>query len=165
MPENRRIFFSRDTKIPVFSGLFVITVRNEVAKVMFSQACVHRGEGAWSWGGSAPGGVGIPACTEADPLGADTPRTRHPPRERRLLLRTVRILLECILVLSYVEYIKVLCDIDRVADEWFWCRRLMEVVHPAFFHPRIASRSVGQAFYIVQGVREHSPLTREALKR
>ena len=57
------------------------------------------------------------------------------------------------------------CCIDRVADEWFWCRRLMEVVHPAFFHPRIASRSVGQASYIVQGVREHSPLTREALKR
>ena len=57
------------------------------------------------------------------------------------------------------------CCIDRVADEWFWCRRLMEVVHPAFFHPRIASRSVGQAVDIVQGVREHSPLTREALER
>ena len=33
-------------------------------------------------------GVGIPACTEADP-----------PASRRLLLRAVRILLECILVL------------------------------------------------------------------
>ena len=35
----------------------------------------------------APRGIGIPVCTEADT-----------PRERRLLLRTVRILLECILV-------------------------------------------------------------------
>ena len=67
--------------------------------------------GAWSWGvwsrgvsgprgclvlggsalGVCSGGVGIPACTEADS-----------PRERRLLLRTLRILLECILVLMYV---------------------------------------------------------------
>ena len=47
----------------------VITVRNEVAKVMFLQVCVcPRGGGclggsaprggAWSWGGSAPRGVG-----------------------------------------------------------------------------------------------------------
>ena len=94
-----------------------ITVRNEVAKVIFLQVCVcpRGGEGgawssggawsrgAWSGGVSAPGGclvlgglgpggtrsgggVGIPVCTEAD------------PRERRLLLRTVRILQECILV-------------------------------------------------------------------
>ena len=41
------------------------------------------------------------------PPGADTPRSRHPlpradtPRERRPLLRTVRILLECILVQSF----------------------------------------------------------------
>ena len=46
-------------------------------------------QGVCSRGGSALGGegVGIPGCTEADPLW-----------ERRLLLRTVRILLECILV-------------------------------------------------------------------
>ena len=50
------------------------TVRNEVAKVMFLQACV------------CPQG-GCLLCTEA-------PHSR----ERRLLLRTVRILLECILV-------------------------------------------------------------------
>ena len=37
-----------------------------------------------------PRWVGIPACTEADT-----------PRQRRLLLRMVRILLECILVLVY----------------------------------------------------------------
>ena len=39
---------------------------------------------------------------EQTPPGADTPRSRHPqsrhPRERRPLLRTVLILLECILV-------------------------------------------------------------------
>ena len=73
----------------------IITVRNEVAKVMFLQVCVcPQGGllqgGAWSWGVSALGGgllpggawswgdvcsrgIGIPACTEAD-----TPR---PPGE------------------------------------------------------------------------------------
>ena len=40
------------------------------------------------------------------PPGADPPRTRHPPEEtppasRRLLLRTARILLECILVILF----------------------------------------------------------------
>ena len=74
---------------------------------VFTGVCLSTGVsalgGAWSWGvcsGGMPGpggcllpvgawsrGVGIPACTEADP-----------PWERRLLLRTVRILLECILV-------------------------------------------------------------------
>ena len=39
--------------------------------------------------GEGGGVVGIPACTEADT-----------PWERRLLLRTVRILLECILVIK-----------------------------------------------------------------
>ena len=59
--------------------LFIVfTVRNELAKVMFLQACVcpHRGSGGvfsggecLLSGGSAPGGDGIPACTEADPPG------------------------------------------------------------------------------------------------
>ena len=54
----------------------IFTVRNEVAKAMFLQVSV------------------CPACTEADP----------PPRERRLLLRMVRILLECILItLKYIH--------------------------------------------------------------
>ena len=46
--------------------------------------------GAWSGGGLllGEGGTGIPACTETD------------PRERRLLLRTVRVPLECILFSS-----------------------------------------------------------------
>ena len=47
-------------------------------------ACLATGLGGGAWSG----GAGIPACTEADSL----------PRERRLLLRTVRIPLECIIV-------------------------------------------------------------------
>ena len=39
------------------------------------------------------------------PLGPGTPRTRHPP-SRRLLLRTVRILLECILFHLVINLIK-----------------------------------------------------------
>ena len=50
----------------------IITVRNEVAKVMFLHLSVshsvHRGEGG-----------GLPQCMLGyHPLGADTPRTRHP---------------------------------------------------------------------------------------
>ena len=51
---------------------------------MVMGGCMVWGRGTWSLGG----GVGIPACTEADPF----------PGERRLLLCTVGILLECILV-------------------------------------------------------------------
>ena len=62
---------------------------------------VHVPWGAWSWGGAwsggrgtwSLGGIGIPACTEADPF----------PGERRLLLCTVGILLECILVRFYFK--------------------------------------------------------------
>ena len=65
----------------------IITVRNEVAKFMFLQVCVC------PQGVPGPGG-GIPACTEADPS-----------PERRLLLRAVRILLECILVIIIISTI------------------------------------------------------------
>ena len=89
----------------------IVTVRNEVAKVMFLQACVC----------PHGGGVCLSACWDTTPpLGSrqpppwsrhPTPRSRHPPpgsrqpplgadppSERRPPLRTVRILLECILV-------------------------------------------------------------------
>ena len=47
----------------------------------------------------APPGAGMPPRPGTSPPGAGTPPTRHIPiGSRRLLLRTVRILLECILV-------------------------------------------------------------------
>ena len=68
-------------------ALYIVTVRNKVAKVMFLQVSVillTMGGGAWSWGvpGSrgcmgmgvpGPGReVGITACTEAYPSGRDS---------------------------------------------------------------------------------------------
>ena len=50
--------------------------------------------GDWGGGLSRPGGVCIPACTETD----------TPAPSRRLLLRAVHILLECILVFSINLY-------------------------------------------------------------
>ena len=66
----------------------IITVRNEVAKVMFLHlsVCPQRG---WV----------LPQCMLGYPPGADTPPRADTPPSRRLLLRTVRILLECILVI------------------------------------------------------------------
>ena len=85
---------------------------NEVwSKVIFSQACVknsvHSGGGAWSrgclvlgvpglgrhllQGGSAPGVSGLGGCLVETPA----------PIPHRLLLRAVRILLECILVFKH----------------------------------------------------------------
>ena len=128
----------------------LITVRNEVAKVMFLQAsvCPHGGvclSACWNTTHppgeqtppeqtpptpreQTPLGVDIPLLVGADPPpGADTPREQtHPPRsrhtppqeqtppprsrhpppgpERRPLLRTVRILLECILVFYFSPF-------------------------------------------------------------
>ena len=82
--------------ITVNFGIF--TVCNEVAKVMFLQACVcpHGG------GVSASVHAGTPHPPQEQTPGVDTPRSRHAP-ERRPLLRTVRILLECILVYEKVH--------------------------------------------------------------
>ena len=72
----------------------VVTVRNEVSKVMFLQVSVCPQGGAWSRGVPAPRGVpargGCLLQGKGDGGG--------PLPSRRLLLRTVRILLECILV-------------------------------------------------------------------
>ena len=86
----------------------VITVRNEVAKVKFLQVSVC------PQGGGIPAcfAGGIPACLAAGLQGVPAPGeyllwggcsrgglVETPPASRWLLLRTVRILLECILVL------------------------------------------------------------------
>ena len=73
----------------------LVTVRNEVVKVMFLHLSV-----------CPRGGGGLPQCMlgylppreQAPPQRTDIPppKDRHPP-SRRLLLQTVRILLECIL--------------------------------------------------------------------
>ena len=86
----------------------VITVRNEVAKVMFLHLSAilfteggERGSASVHAGIPGPPGPGTPLdltpLRTRHPLGPGTPRPRHPSSRRRLL-RTVRILLECILV-------------------------------------------------------------------
>ena len=123
--------------LPFYDEWLFITVRNEVAKVMFLQACVcPHGGGVVSasvhaeiphptrskppesrhpradtprsrhppGADTSPRSRHLPAEQTPPPpsLGADTPQSRHPPPERRPLLQTVRILLECILVLGKV---------------------------------------------------------------
>ena len=97
----------------------LITVRNGVAKVMFLQACVCPRGGVpdqvhppgtrfTSWARYTPTpGVDTPP-DQVHPSGPGTPpRTRYTPLgpgtppQIRLLLRTVRVLLECILVSSW----------------------------------------------------------------
>ena len=76
----------------------IITVRNEVAKVMFLQASVCLQGG---------GGVCLSACWVTTPLEQTTPAGADtPPPEIRSLLRTVRILLECILVVYGIPFDK-----------------------------------------------------------
>ena len=57
----------------------LITVRNEVAKVMFLQACVY----------PHGGGVYISACWDTTPPKADTPRSRHPAGADTLREQTI----------------------------------------------------------------------------
>ena len=82
--DNKEICKVKKLKKLKLHIFMLITVRNEVAKVMFLQVsvCPHGG-----------GGVCLSACWDT------TSQSRHPPHEIRSLLRTVRILLECILVL------------------------------------------------------------------
>ena len=78
---------------------YLVTVRNEVAKVMFLQAYLStRGGLPQCMLGYHPPGADDPAPEQAPPGADPPPGTGTPPRERRPLLRTVRILLECILV-------------------------------------------------------------------
>ena len=108
------IIWIESLKTVVYS---VITVRKwSCGKVMFSQACVKnsvQGVSRPRPRGVCPGGCpgpGLGGCPGQDVYGgvqAQAPGggvypsmqwSRHPPPIRRLLLQTVRILLECILV-------------------------------------------------------------------
>ena len=94
-------------------NLFIFTVRNLLWLCFYRRLSVHRGGGSvclsacWD---TTPPGADTPYAADTTPgadthkpfrsrhpLGADTPRSRHPPKIRPLL-RRVRILLECILV-------------------------------------------------------------------
>ena len=96
----------------------IITVRNEVAKVMFLQVSV------------CPRGGGIPACLAAGLRGGGIPACPSPPASRRLLLRTVRILLECILVrvktLQSPICSALLWMISFSQTHWYFCFDLQE---------------------------------------
>ena len=90
----------------------VITVRNEVAKVMFLQACVcpHGGVSTSMHAGIPPQSR-HPSGSRHTPL---PPGSRHPPEQTPpgrdgdcCGLRTVRILLECILVLKNYIFCKI----------------------------------------------------------
>ena len=72
----------------------IITVRNEVAKVMFLHVSVILSTG----GGSVSVHAGIPPPPNQGPSPEQTPPWEQTPPPRRLLLRTIHILLECILV-------------------------------------------------------------------
>ena len=94
----------------------LFTVRNEVAKVMFLQARVCPRGGGLLPGGVCSRGMSAPGCVCSEggvcSRGVSAPGRSAllqggllcpPPRERQLLLRTVRILLECILVVNVVN--------------------------------------------------------------
>ena len=81
---------------------------------VFTGVCLSMG-GAWSWGGSAPRGVPGPGGVSGPgglvPRGGSQDALRQTPQERWLLLRMVRILLECILV--HLKFrIDSLCEVN-----------------------------------------------------
>ena len=101
-----------------------ITVRNEVAKVMFLHLSVCPRGG----GGSASVHAGIPHSpprSRHPPGGRHPAGSRHPPSSRRLRLRTVRIVLECILVINSFHYCYVRVKI------WINCPNL---IHKSIKH-------------------------------
>ena len=93
------------------SGFFIMTIngrflvyiyrlQRSCGKVIFSQECVKNSVNREGVSASVHAGKHTPGQTPPgrQPPWADTPLGRHSPPSRRLLLRTVRILLECILV-------------------------------------------------------------------
>ena len=76
----------------IVAGLYIVLTINGCGKVMFSQASVILFTGG--------GVLQIPPRADTPSLGQKPPRQTSPGRQpsRRLLQRTVRTLLECILV-------------------------------------------------------------------
>ena len=70
---------------------------------------------------SRPPGTGHPPGPGTPP-GADTPPRNQAPPSRRLLLRTVRILLECILV-RYQTVILMFCSQFKISSPFIKCNR------------------------------------------
>ena len=115
LSKQRNLFWDlRSVYTKRFLPVSVITVRNEVAKVMFLHLSVshsvHRGgvlsqnalqvvsQHALQWGVLSQNALQV-VSQHALQRGCLLPGgVQTPPESRRLLLRTVRILLECILV-------------------------------------------------------------------
>ena len=107
---------------PIFLKKLIFTVRHKVAKVMFSQACVcPQADLPQCMLGRKPPPGRMPQCMlgrKHPPwegcLSACWEGSTHPPTpKRRLTLRTVRILLECILVGAYKNEMSVLRSTNR----------------------------------------------------
>ena len=120
-------FIAKTWNDPSFSKSNIFTVRNEVAKVIcYTCVSVHRGRVPGQVPPPPdqvhpPPGTrytprdqvhpqdqvhprpGTPPGTRYTPQTRYTPGTRYPYPGRRLLLRTLRILLECILVLFVID--------------------------------------------------------------
>ena len=105
----------------------LVTVRNEVAKV---RLCFYRRVSVHGGGGGLPQcmlGYHIPR--KQTPQGADPP-----PRERQPLLRTIRILLECILVIPNVSPVSSL--MSSLCCPWCY-PNVVRILSPHSCHPRL----------------------------
>ena len=89
---------------------------------VFTGVCLSTG------GGSASVHAGIPHPPEADPPGS------RPPRERQPLLRTIRILLECILVIPNVSPVSSL--MSSLCCPWCY-PNVVHILSPHSCHPRL----------------------------
>ena len=126
-PLTSQIFFKYCSK---GNSCYVITVRKRSCrKLMFSQVCVknsvHREEVYTHTPGRHPLGRHTPLGSH--PLGrhfwANTPAP--PPQGRQLLQQTVRILLECNLVLNHLFsllWLDLYCSLSvhHICNQWLW---------------------------------------------
>ena len=128
----------------------IFTVRNEVAKVMFFTCVCPHGRGC------------LPQCMLGyHPPGADPEQTspeQTPPRadtppERRPLLRTVRILLECILVIKrtylfcLIELFMnlndhIFCIYHKIKNSIFTCNYMLNIARVVRTSIRTASLKI-----------------------